>query len=408
VHFSESDDFRAKIFHPSDPLSDLHLEATTSLLKVLKAHDNAITSSQLVEEIEKVNAAILDCNPKLQNGEAKDSSAPNAYGDDVEAEANAYFHQMFSSHLSVDAMVQMLSRYKESLVPREKLIFECMIANLFEEYRFFPKYPERQLKIASILFGSVIKHQLISSLTLGMALRLVLDSLRKPADSKMFLFGSKALEQFVNRLVELPQYCNHILQISHLRSTHPELVTVIEQALSRISSGNLESDASVSHPGPSQSFPGNGELSGSGIGQPALQLSSPLQLQQKNEVPSVPSNEAKPLLPSLSTTSVDVSVNPKNPGIPTSSSTSTGFVRPARATTSTRFGSALNIETLVAAAERRENAIEAPPSDVQDKVSFIINNISTTNIESKGKEFAEILPQQYYPWFAQYMVMKRY
>ncbi|KAG7644767.1 CCR4-Not complex Not1 subunit [Arabidopsis thaliana x Arabidopsis arenosa] len=407
VHFSESDDFRAKIFHPSDPLSDLHLEATTSLLKVLKAHDNAITSSQLVEEIEKVNAAILDCNPKLQNGEAKDSSAPNAYGDDVEAEANAYFHQMFSSHLSVDAMVQMLSRYKESLVPREKLIFECMIANLFEEYRFFPKYPERQLKIASILFGSVIKHQLISSLTLGMALRLVLDSLRKPADSKMFLFGSKALEQFVNRLVELPQYCNHILQISHLRSTHPELVTVIEQALSRISSGNLESDASVSHPGPSQSFPGNGELSGSGIGQPALQLSSPLQLQQKNEVPSVPSNEAKPLLPSLSTTSVDVSVNPKNPGIPTSSSTSTGFVRPARATTSTRFGSALNIETLVAAAERRENAIEAPPSDVQDKVSFIINNISTTNIESKGKEFAEILPQQYYPWFAQYMVMKR-
>jgi hypothetical protein len=36
---------------------------------------------------------------------------------------------------------------------REKLIFECMIANLFEEYRFFPKYPERQLKIASILFG---------------------------------------------------------------------------------------------------------------------------------------------------------------------------------------------------------------------------------------------------------------
>ncbi|AAC24379.1 Similar to yeast general negative regulator of transcription subunit 1 [Arabidopsis thaliana] len=364
-----------------------HLKADSMLriieicheLKVLKAHDNAITSSQLVEEIEKVNAAILDCNPKLQNGEAKDSSAPNAYGDDVEAEANAYFHQMFSSHLSVDAMVQMLSRYKESLVPREKLIFECMIANLFEEYRFFPKYPERQLKIASILFdlyccrdillnllrliqisGSVIKHQLISSLTLGMALRLVLDSLRKPADSKMFLFGSKALEQFVNRLVELPQYCNHILQISHLRSTHPELVTVIEQALSRISSGNLESDASVSHPGPSQSFPGNGELSGSGIGQPALQLSSPLQLQQKNEVPSVPSNEAKPLLPSLSTTSVDVSVNPK-----------------------------------------------APPSDVQDKVSFIINNISTTNIESKGKEFAEILPQQYYPWFAQYMVMKR-
>ncbi|CAG7908763.1 unnamed protein product [Brassica rapa] len=414
VHFSESEDFTSQHFHPSDPLSDVHLDATTSLLKVLKAHDNVITSSQLVDEIEKVNAAILDCNSKLQNGEAKVSSASNAYGDDIEAEANAYFHQMFSGQLSVDAMVQMLSRYKDSSVQREKSIFDCMIANLFEEYRFFPKYPERQLKIASILFGSVIKHQLISSLTLGMALRLVLDSLRKPADSKMFLFGSKALEQFVNRLVELPQYCNHILQISHLRSTHPELVTVIEQALSRISSGNLESEA-VSNPGPSQSFPGNGEFSGSGIGQSAPQLPLPVQSQQKNEVhindnsrvPSVPSIEAKTLLPSSSTTSADVSVIPKNPGISTSSLTSAGIVRPARGATSTRFGSALNIETLVAAAERRENAIEIPPSDVQDKISFIINNISTANIESKGKEFAEILPQQYYPWFAQYMVMKR-
>lgn len=34
VHFSESDDFTAKSFHPSDPLSDLHLDATTSLMKV--------------------------------------------------------------------------------------------------------------------------------------------------------------------------------------------------------------------------------------------------------------------------------------------------------------------------------------------------------------------------------------
>lgn len=96
----------------------------------MKAHDNAITSSQLVEEIEKVNAAILDCNPKLQNGEAKDSSTSTAYGDDVEAEANAYFHQMFSSQLSVDAMVQMLSRYKDSLVQRfdiDKLYFRISI-----------------------------------------------------------------------------------------------------------------------------------------------------------------------------------------------------------------------------------------------------------------------------------------
>lgn len=31
-----------------------------------------------------------------------------------------------------------------------------MIRNLFEEYKFFPKYPERQLKITAVLFGKIL------------------------------------------------------------------------------------------------------------------------------------------------------------------------------------------------------------------------------------------------------------
>lgn len=50
---------------------------------------------------------------------------------------------------------------------------------------------------------------------------------------------------------------------------------------------------------------------------------------------------------------------------------------------------------------------QAPPSEIQDKISFIINNLSAANIEAKAKEFTGILEEQYYPWFAQYMVMKR-
>lgn len=51
--------------------------------------------------------------------------------------------------------------------------------------------------------------------------------------------------------------------------------------------------------------------------------------------------------------------------------------------------------------------LQAPASEIQDKISFIINNISALNVEAKAKEFTEILKDQYYPWFAQYMVMKR-
>lgn len=52
-------------------------------------------------------------NSRMKNAGGSDA-APESYADDIEKEANSYFHQMFSSHLSIDAMIQMLTRFKES------------------------------------------------------------------------------------------------------------------------------------------------------------------------------------------------------------------------------------------------------------------------------------------------------
>jgi CCR4-NOT transcription complex subunit 1 len=65
---------------------------------------------------------------------------------------------------------------------------------------------------------------------------------------QMFMFGTAALEQFMDRLIEWPQYCNHILQISHLRGTHAELVSAIERALAKISSSQNEPNSSSIFP----------------------------------------------------------------------------------------------------------------------------------------------------------------
>ncbi|XP_073219959.1 uncharacterized protein [Cicer arietinum] len=400
---------------------NLCTETTATFLKVLKSHTDLVTSRLLSEELEKLHISITDSNQRLQNSGTTDSSASSGYPKDVEIEASFDFQEMFHDRLPVTTVVQKLVQYKESSVKREKMVFECMIANLFEEYKFFPKYPEMQLKIAALLFGSFIKHQLVTHLSLGIALRYVLDALRKPADSKMFLFGSLALEQFVDRLIEWPQYCNHILQISHLGSTHSEIVAFIEQALARISSGRTDVEgmghASVisSHTSAPATLGHLEQLSGS-TGQQHLSLQqrreNPLDDRHKTSVGS--STDMKPPLASLGQspviTQADASTaNKLHSTVSASSmlSSSPGFVRPSRGATSTRFGSALNIETLVAAAEKRETPIEAPGSEVQDKISFIINNISSTNIEAKAKELTEILKEQYYPWFAQYMVMKR-
>lgn len=77
-----------------------------------------ISSSQLAEEVEKLHATTMDSNPRLQNGGATDSSTSDGYADDIEAEANSYFQKMFSGQLTIEAMVQMLTRFKESSVRR--------------------------------------------------------------------------------------------------------------------------------------------------------------------------------------------------------------------------------------------------------------------------------------------------
>ena len=75
------------------------------------------------------------------------AAAPEGFASDIEEEANSYFQKIYGQQTGIDEMVGMLKRFKNSSVQREQEIFACMIHNLFDEYRFFPKYPEKELQI---------------------------------------------------------------------------------------------------------------------------------------------------------------------------------------------------------------------------------------------------------------------
>ena len=68
------------------------------------------------------------------------------------------------------------------------------------------------------------------------------------------------------------------------------------------------------------------------------------------------------------------------------------------------FATALNIETLLAAAENR--AAAAPEEAVVDKVHFLVNNLSASNLDVKARDVRGRLPEHYWPWFATYLVVK--
>ena len=56
----------------------------------------------------------------------------------------------------------MLKRFKDSSVKKEKDVFSCMLRNLFEEYKFFAQYPEKELTIIAVLFGGIIEQGLVT------------------------------------------------------------------------------------------------------------------------------------------------------------------------------------------------------------------------------------------------------
>ena len=130
--------------------------------------------------------------------------------------------------MSIDEVLEMLKKFKDSLDQKERDVFLCMLRNLFEEYRFFPQYPEKELHITACLFGGIIEQGLVTYMALGIALRFVLEALRKPPASKMYMFGTTALDRFKTRLKDYPHYCQHLASIPHYNEFPSHLVEYIE------------------------------------------------------------------------------------------------------------------------------------------------------------------------------------
>ncbi|XP_063752647.1 CCR4-NOT transcription complex subunit 1 isoform X3 [Eleginops maclovinus] len=300
------------------------------------------------------------------------------FSKEIDDEANSYFQRIYNHPphptMSVDEVLEMLQRFKDSTINREREVFNCMLRNLFEEYRFFPQYPDKELHITACLFGGIIEKGLVTYMALGLALRYVLEALRKPYGSKMYYFGIAALDRFKNRLKDYPQYCQHLASIAHFLQFPHHLQEYIEY-------GQQSRDPPVKMQG-SITTPGSLALA-----------------QVQSQQPGVP-KAPQPGQPStLVTTTTTTTTVAKTPTItrPTPS-TFKKDVPPSINTT--------NIDTLLVATDQTERIVE-PPENVQEKIAFIFNNLSQSNMTQKVEELKETVKDEFMPWVSQYLVMKR-
>lgn len=309
----------------------------------------------------------------IQSGEkvsiASNQSAfpdmPQTISKEVEDEANSYFQRIYNHPphptLAIDEVLEMLQRFQESQIRREREVSQCMLRNLFEEYRFFPQYPEKELQITAQLFGGMVEKNLVTTyVALGLALRCVLDALRKPEGSKMYFFGVTALDRFKTKLYLYQKYCEHVRSIPHFNEFPAHLIEFVDYG---------------------------------------VQGQEPL---AKSQAPVVGLAHILPSPMLLRTNSATLTNNIITNK--TSSLTPSSGIAPRNLKS---IANATNINTLLVATVDREEKIILPPDSVQDKTAFIFNNLSQLNLQTKCEELKEIIIKDYWPWLSQYMVLKR-
>ncbi|XP_039618990.1 CCR4-NOT transcription complex subunit 1 isoform X2 [Polypterus senegalus] len=299
------------------------------------------------------------------------------FSKEIDDEANSYFQRIYNHPphptMSVDEVLEMLQRFKDSNIKREREVFNCMLRNLFEEYRFFPQYPDKELHITACLFGGIIEKGLVTYMALGLALRYVLEALRKPFGSKMYYFGIAALDRFKNRLKDYPQYCQHLASIAHFMQFPHHLQEYIEY-------GQQSRDPPVKMQG-SITTPGSLALA---------------QAQAQAQVPpkaSLPGQVSTVVTTSTTTTVAKTTTITRPTGV--------GFKKDVPPSINTT-----NIDTLLVATDQTERIVE-PPENVQEKIAFIFNNLSQSNMTQKVEELKETVKEEFMPWVSQYLVMKR-
>ncbi|KDR81370.1 hypothetical protein GALMADRAFT_239234 [Galerina marginata CBS 339.88] len=253
IRFLEQKMESEKACRLSDPAIEsrtmsLNPNTITIILRVLRNNSSLLEPNDLEACIEVRNAC-LQVHPRLMsltpNSEAESGLTVVTYSNEIESEVDGIYKQMYDENTTIDEVIVMLQRYKESNNPRDHEVFSCMIHFLFDEYKFFQSYyPARELAMTGYLFGSLIRHSLIDYIPLGIAMRYILDALNCPPDTNLFKFGLQALNRFEFRLAEWRPLCEALIRIPHLLEARPDLAATIQRALN---APGATSDLSESH-----------------------------------------------------------------------------------------------------------------------------------------------------------------
>uniref|UniRef100_A0A914HCW9 CCR4-NOT transcription complex subunit 1 n=1 Tax=Globodera rostochiensis TaxID=31243 RepID=A0A914HCW9_GLORO len=302
------------------------------------------------------SSQIPSTSPSNQPIEFGDDLTNAVFSEDIQEEANSYFQQIYAPNgrMSVNDFIVKLKGFRHSGNIKERELLLCVVKNLFDEYRFFREYPERELRTTAEVYGGIIREGIVLNIQFATAIRRVIESLNDEPGSMLWTFGIVALNACRACLYKYPKVCHMVASTNSYGRFPPGLRDFVNAG----SLGQLPMSHTTEHD--------------VGLCVPIVPTQIPM-------------------------TSVGTASNIK-------------FPAPRGTSSGNSILNVTNVDTLISATEREGIQVKQPSQTVFEKVAFICNNLCTNNLMDKTQELNDLIrenSEDFLQWFAQYLVMKR-
>ncbi|KAJ9471767.1 General negative regulator of transcription subunit 1 [Diplonema papillatum] len=131
----------------------------------------------------------------------------------VDAKVQQFMDALFNQNVDLDTLLGHVRQWRNGGDPE----YKCLINTIFSELRYISQYPPSGIRLTAVLFGSLIKQDLLDDRSLGLALTHVLNTLKEGATQNEVQFCIVALDTFQSVLYKWPNYCDK------LRTSVPQL-----------------------------------------------------------------------------------------------------------------------------------------------------------------------------------------
>ncbi|KAI6176648.1 hypothetical protein M3Y97_00821300 [Aphelenchoides bicaudatus] len=285
---------------------------------------------------------------------ADDDLSSAVFSEVTQQQANSYFQKIYDyqNPLSVQDFLWKMKTLSTSATPTDKELLSCLLKNLFDEFKFFAEYPEKELRTTAKVYGGIIREGIVVNMKFATAIRRIVEALQAPRSSLLNTFGMVALNECRACLYKYTKICQMVANLECFNWLGEELRDYITCG----AQGNLPP------------------------------FHSAMSMEQSGILGDNQRNTPQFMQPS------------------------SGMRFAARGLAGSSMMTVPSSEILMNAAKREGCTILPPDEKTVDSIKFLINNLSQMNLHKKVEEMKELMKPQdenFIAWLSQYFVISR-